>query len=128
MSDENIFEQIYQLGRNGYVCCLPLYLTPFFCKKKWLLHQMQKSLALLSSSGNAEGELHSLPILYRCKITKSIDIGKFVAFIIYIHHFMIMVKIFIYGWSMAVRKCIGGQKSYTKQKSNVQKNGRNGLR
>ena len=34
VSDENIFEKIYQLGRNGYVDCLPLYLPPFFCKKK----------------------------------------------------------------------------------------------
>lgn len=57
---------------------------------------MQKSLALLSSSGNAEGELHSLPILYRCKIVKSIDISKVCFFIIYMHHFMIMVEIIIY--------------------------------
>lgn len=83
VSDENIFEKIYQLGRNGYVYCLPLYLPPFFCKKKWLLHQMQKSLALLSSSGNAEGELHSLLILYLCKITKSIDTRRFIAFLIH---------------------------------------------
>lgn len=34
VSDENIFEQIYKLGRNDYVCYLSLYLTPFFCKKK----------------------------------------------------------------------------------------------
>ena len=43
---------------------------------------MQKSLALLSSSGNAEGELHSLLLLYSCKIAKSIEIEKFVALLI----------------------------------------------